>query len=111
MDARIRLKTYYKVRAVRDTDQSGFSQEALALPLPDQPPQVSAPSAWAGIEHVPLAISVSVSDPDFDPIEQLTASPLSDGSAFVVDADQRAGTFVDPGVFPGGRVHDHVLRL
>ena len=93
VDARIRANTYYKIRAVRDTDQSGFSREILAVALPDGPPQITVPPELTGVENAPLIVSVAVSDPEFDPIEQLTASPLPDGATFSLSPDRHRGTF------------------
>lgn len=93
VDARIRVNSYYKIRAVREADQSGFSREILAVALPDEPPQITVPTGLTGVENAPLTVSVAVSDPELDPIDQLTASPLPDGATFSVGADRHMGTF------------------
>lgn len=92
VDGRIRVNAYYKIRAVGDTDQSGFSGEILAVALPDTPPQITVPTAWTATENAPLAVSVAVSDLELDPIETLTATPLPEGATFSVSPDRHSGT-------------------
>ncbi|HEX7077587.1 MAG TPA: putative Ig domain-containing protein [Candidatus Eisenbacteria bacterium] len=60
---------------------------------PDRAPAVTAPATENACEAVLLAFTVSASDPDGDPINSLTASPLPTGATFSASAAQTSGTF------------------
>jgi subtilisin family serine protease len=65
-----------------------FRAEAPArievVDVPD-PPLVAAPTAVFGVEGSPLAVDVTATDPDGDPLTSLTASPIPEGALFTVE--------------------------
>ena len=64
---------------------------AFEFQLPGAP-VVSAPAAVFGRENARITVSVSVSDPDGDPISSLTASDLPAGATFTAAGNNLSGT-------------------
>jgi PKD domain-containing protein/Big-like domain-containing protein/putative Ig domain-containing protein len=56
-------------------------------------PVVFAPDSVAGREAVSISFVVTAGDPDGDPINSFTASPLPPGATFAANADHTSGTF------------------
>ncbi len=60
---------------------------------PNQDPVLSAPSSVSGYATIRVEFSASVSDPDGDPVNTFTASPLPAGASFTVNALGTVGIF------------------
>lgn len=72
---------------------SATTHITIAAPAADQAPVVTAPATESGTEGVLLTFTVSVSDPDGDPITSFTAAPLPAGATFTANAANTSGTF------------------
>ena len=59
----------------------------------DHAPVVTAPATASGPTNSLITFTLSVSDPDGDPIASLTAAPVPSGATFTVSATNTAGTF------------------
>jgi len=69
----------------------GSAQSRLHVANADQPPTLVMPGEITAMEGAPLAIVITASDADGDPIQSLAASPLPTGATFAVDADFSRG--------------------
>jgi hypothetical protein len=72
---------------------SGSSDLLLAIFNMDRPPVVTAPSSVSGAEGVLLSFLVAATDPDGDPLLDLSAAGLPRGAVFESNASHTSGTF------------------
>jgi len=81
----------YTVTFTASNALSGSSSTEITIGDVDQPPQLTAvPTAWTSGGH-PLAVVVTVVDPDGDPMVSLTATNLPPGATFTVSPNKRRG--------------------
>ena len=69
---------------------TGQSTTVLMMKV-DRPPVLVLPLAVDGTEGTPIEVGISVTDPDGDPIQSLSASPLPTGAVLEVDPDRSHG--------------------
>jgi PKD domain-containing protein/putative Ig domain-containing protein/Big-like domain-containing protein/cadherin-like protein len=60
---------------------------------PDRAPWVTAPATQTVIEGTPIIFTVTALDPDADPIQTLTATPLPPEATFTTASDNASGSF------------------
>jgi len=77
--------------------RSATATTVLTIGPPNRPPVVTAPGTVNGVTSVPIAVNVTASDPDGDPITSLIArgtqnTPLPVGAVFTVNGSNTAGT-------------------
>ena len=65
----------------------------IHVKAPPRPPAVTAPAAVSGVEGAALGFTATAADPDGEPIESFTASPLPAGATFQIDAARTTGLF------------------
>ncbi|HET9233449.1 MAG TPA: LamG-like jellyroll fold domain-containing protein, partial [Candidatus Eisenbacteria bacterium] len=86
----------YNVSFVVQNALTGFAQTQLLVANSDRAPTLTAPSSVAGVEGLPLTISVTALDPDGDPVTSLLADvgglPSGHGATFVPNLTNTEGS-------------------
>jgi parallel beta-helix repeat protein len=82
----------YTVTFSAANNLSGSATTTITVNNVDRPPVVTAPPAVSVNEGSPLAVNVTASDPDGDPITALTAAGLPAGATFTPGAGNTTGT-------------------
>ena len=72
-------------------DPGGSATSRLHIANVDRPPALVLPNTFTGAEGASLDIPITATDPDGDPIQALSASPLPTGAVFAVEADFSRG--------------------
>ena len=75
-----------------ETDTEDFQITVNAAGT-NQPPAVTAPALVSGLEGTPILFTVTATDPDADPITNLTATGGPTGSTFTPNGTFTSGTF------------------
>jgi hypothetical protein len=85
----------YSVTFTASNALSGFATTTIIVTSSDRPPVVTAPATANGRELAQFSFNVTASDPDGDPITQLSASgtALNAGGSFTTVANHSSGTF------------------
>lgn len=84
----------YAIQFAARNSQTGVATTHLHIADSDRPPTVEAPSARVACVGSTITFQVRASDPDAQPILDLTATPLPPGATFSVSPDRSGGAFV-----------------
>jgi hypothetical protein len=90
------------------TNPGGWTGQSTTVLMmkKDRAPVVVVPGPVTGTEGTPLEVAIAAFDPDGDPIQSVSASPLPAGAVFEVDPDLSHGTlrwtpdFTQSGSYP-----------
>jgi hypothetical protein len=83
----------YEVQFRAKNTLTGVASTRIHIADSDRPPVVEAPSAQVACAGATITFQVRASDPDAQPIQELTASPLPPGATFSVSPDRSGGVF------------------